>query len=65
LKKIQNRGDKMYKRNEIDLIESLSKINYENAINFFTTHHVKGSEDKRAIAFYKDIIQNYLNRINT
>jgi glycerol-3-phosphate O-acyltransferase len=65
LKKIQNRGEKMFKRNEIDLIESLSKINYDNAINFFTTHQVKGKEDAEAIAFYKDTIQRYLNRINS
>ena len=65
LKKIQNRGEKMYKRHEIDLVESLSKINFENAINFFATHHVKGSEDTRAIQFYKETIQNYLNRINS
>jgi glycerol-3-phosphate O-acyltransferase len=64
LKKIKNRGEKMYKRNEIDLFESLSKINFDNAINFFTTHHIKGSDDIRAIQFYKDTIQNYLNRIN-
>jgi glycerol-3-phosphate O-acyltransferase len=54
----------MYKRKEIDLIESLSKINFDNAVNFFTTHHIKGSEDTRAIKFYKDTIQNYLNKIN-
>jgi glycerol-3-phosphate O-acyltransferase len=65
LKKIQSRGQKMYKRNEIDLIESLSKINYDNAINFFTTHQVKGSEDTEAIAFYKKKIRNYLNKINS
>ena len=54
----------MYKRNEIDLIESLSKVNYSNAIDFFTTHQVKSSEDTEAIEFYKGKIRNYLNRIN-
>lgn len=65
IKKIQSAGEKMYKRNEIELIESLSKINFDNAVNFFTTHQVKGSEDTAKIEFYKDKIRNYLNKINT
>ena len=64
LKKIQAYGNRLYKNNEIDLIESLSKINYLNGINFFTTHNVKGSEDGEKIQFYTDVIQNYLARIN-
>ncbi len=64
LKKIQAYGSRLYKNNEIDLIESLSKINYMNGINFFTTHNVKGSEDGERIQFYTDVIQNYLVRIN-
>ncbi|MDX2446192.1 MAG: 1-acyl-sn-glycerol-3-phosphate acyltransferase [Desulfobacterales bacterium] len=64
VKKIQTYGTRLYKNKEIDLIESLSKINYSNGINFFTTHRVKGSEDGERIEFYTNIIQNYLNRIN-
>ena len=64
IKKIQTHGSRLYKRKEIDLIESLSKINYMNGINFFTTHNVKGSEDGEAIEFYAGVIQNYLGRIN-
>jgi glycerol-3-phosphate O-acyltransferase len=64
LKKIQTYGNRLYKNKEIDLIESLSKINYMNGINFFTTHNVKGSEDDEKIEFYTDVIQNYLGRIN-
>ena len=64
LKKIQTYGNRLYKKKEIDLIESLSKINYMNGINFFTTHNVKGSEDGEAIEFYTSVIQNYLGRIN-
>ena len=54
----------MYRRKEIELIESLSKINYDNAINFFNTHDVKGSDDIEKIEFYEKVIQNYLSRIN-
>jgi glycerol-3-phosphate O-acyltransferase len=64
LKKIQAYGNRLYKNKEIDLIESLSKINYMNGINFFTTHNVKGSEDGEGIEFYTGVIQNYLGRIN-
>jgi len=64
LKKIQTYGSRLYKNKEIDLIESLSKINYMNGINFFSTHNVKGSEDGEGIEFYTGVIQNYLGRIN-
>ncbi len=64
IKKIQAYGTKLYKNKEIDLLESLSKINYTNGVNFFTTHNVKGSEDSEGIEFYTGIIQNYLGRIN-
>ncbi len=64
LKKIQIYGTKLYKKKAIELIESLSKVNYANGINFFTTHSVKGSEDREGIKFYAGIIQKYLGRIN-
>ena len=60
LKKMQAMGNRLYKRKEIDLSESLSKINYDNAVNYFTTHDIKGSEDAAQIAHYEDIIQRYL-----
>jgi len=65
LKKIQSMGNRLYKRKEIDLPESLSKINYENAINYFTTHEVKGAEDADQIARYEDIIQGYLKLLSS
>ena len=64
LKKIQIYGSQLYKKKEIELIESLSKVNYANGINFFTTHNVKGSEDREGIEFYAGVIQKYLGRIN-
>ncbi len=65
LKKIQSMGNRLYKRKEIDLPESLSKINYDNATNYFTTHKVKGSEDADQIAHYEDIIQGYLKLLSS
>ena len=35
LKKIQSLGKTLYRQQEIDLAESLSKINYENGLSFF------------------------------
>jgi glycerol-3-phosphate O-acyltransferase len=64
LKKIQTIGERLYKRKEIELIESLSKINFSNGINFFTTHNVKGSDDTDGLEFYSGVIQKYLTRIN-
>ena len=61
IKKIQAMGNRMHKRNEIQLPESLSKINYVNAISFFTTHGIKGSEDSDKVAYYETVIQNYLD----
>jgi len=38
IKKIQNLGSRMYKRNEISRKEALSKINYKNGVTYFTTY---------------------------
>ncbi len=58
--KILSRGNRMYKRREIERKEALSKINYKNAEDFFITHGVAGSEDKEKIEFYAGAIQKYL-----
>lgn len=59
-KKILSRGNRMYKRREISCKEALSKINYQNAVDFFNTNGVSGSEDKEQIEFYGSAIQRYL-----
>ena len=63
LKKIQSIGETMRKNQEIDLDESLSKINFQNGINFFTTHKVKGQEDSEAIEEQEKTIRKYLHLI--
>jgi glycerol-3-phosphate O-acyltransferase len=57
LKKIQALGLEMYRREEIDRQESLSRIYYANADDFFTRNGVKGSEDAERIAFYAEAMQ--------
>jgi glycerol-3-phosphate O-acyltransferase len=60
IKKIQALGNRMYKRKEVERKESLSKINYTNAVSFFTSHGLKEAEkDKEKIEFYTEIIQRY------
>ncbi|MGD9211201.1 MAG: 1-acyl-sn-glycerol-3-phosphate acyltransferase [Desulfobacteraceae bacterium] len=61
LKKVQALGHRMLKRKEIDLKESLSKVNYTNAITYFTGHGIKGAENIKAIAPYDETIQKYLD----
>jgi glycerol-3-phosphate O-acyltransferase len=60
LKKIQAMGSRMYKRKEIERPEALGKINFNNGIEFFTTHKVKGSEDEAQLAHYEALIQRHL-----
>lgn len=63
LKKIQSIGETMKKNQDIELSESLSKINFENGISFFTTHKVKGQEDSEAIENHEKTIRNFLSII--
>ena len=65
LKKIQSLGNRMYRQKEIKRKESLSKVNYDNAVNFFITHGVRGSDDDEKIGFYADAIQRGLNRMSS
>ena len=61
LKKIEARGRRMYKRNEIERKESLSKVNYINAVEYFNSQGIKGSEDSEKIKVYTDAIAQYLS----
>lgn len=64
LKIIQKDANKMYKVKTVERIESISKVYFQNGINFFTTHGVKGAEDKKKLDYYHDTIQRYRERIN-
>ncbi len=65
IKKMQSKGISCYKRQEIMLKESLSKINYTNAANFFTNNGVEGSEDIEKIKEYKKIIDDLLTIVTS
>jgi glycerol-3-phosphate O-acyltransferase len=65
LKKIQSRGQRMYKRREIENKEALSRLNFKNAEDFFLTNGIAGSEDKDAIDHYAAAIQRYLSVLSS
>jgi glycerol-3-phosphate O-acyltransferase len=64
IKKIQAMGSRMHKSKEIQLPESLSKINYTNAIQLFINHGIKGSEDSEKLAHHEKVIQRHLDLID-
>ena len=60
LKKITARGNRMYKRKEIERKEALSKVGYQNAIEMFSSRGIKRSDDTEKIETYAVAIQNAL-----
>ncbi|BBO66550.1 glycerol-3-phosphate acyltransferase [Desulfosarcina alkanivorans] len=64
LKKIQNLGLQMVKNKEIDLVESVSKVNYANGISYFSTNGIKNHENEERITHFESVIQTYLNLLN-
>jgi glycerol-3-phosphate O-acyltransferase len=64
LKKTQQLGMQMVKHKEIDLVESISKINYANGLNYFTTNGIKDHTDEARIAHFDTLIQTYLNLLS-
>jgi glycerol-3-phosphate O-acyltransferase len=63
LKKIEANGKQMYKRHEIDCPEALSKVSYQNAIEYFTSKGIKGYENTEKIEFYAEAIQKSLKTL--
>lgn len=60
IKKIQNLGNRMYKRNEISRQEALSKINYKNAVNYFTSQGLVNPEnDSVRLDEFVEKLQHY------
>jgi glycerol-3-phosphate O-acyltransferase len=63
MKKIQALGRTMLKQHELMLPESLSKINYDNGISYFTSHGIRGSENVDKIDHYEQPLRNFLHLI--
>jgi glycerol-3-phosphate O-acyltransferase len=63
LKKIAARGNRMYKRKEVDRKEALSKVSYQNAVEFFASKGIKGSDDTEKIKVYEAALQKALRHL--
>ncbi len=59
LKKIEALGNRMYRHEEIERKESLSKVNYKNAVNFFISRGITGSGDVDQIEVYAGALQKF------
>ncbi len=63
LKKIETMGKQMLKRHEIEYPEALSKVSYQNAVEYFTNKGIKGSDSTEKIEFYAEAIQKSLKTL--
>lgn len=62
IKKIQNMGTRMYKRQEITRAEGLSRINYKNGVSFFTQHGLINPEtDREKLDYFVEKTQLYMH----
>lgn len=59
LKKIESLGNKMYRNEEIERKEALSKVNYKNAVNFFISRGITGAGDTDQIEAYDEALQKF------
>lgn len=63
IKKILANGNHMYKQHEIVLPEALSKVSFQNAVDFFASKGIKGSDSSEQIEFYTEAIQKSLKAL--
>jgi glycerol-3-phosphate O-acyltransferase len=63
LKKVQSLGGKMYKEKAVERIEALSKINYDNAVDYFNYHGIRNAEAEEKIQRYAEKVQHYLGHL--
>ena len=60
IRKIASLGRRMFKNKEIEHREALSKVTYENAVDFFTGRGLKGAEDREAVETFAAAIERAL-----
>lgn len=63
LKKIEALGARMFKTEEIEHKEALSRINYKNAVDFFVSRGIGQSADAPIVAAYANKIRRYLDAL--
>jgi glycerol-3-phosphate O-acyltransferase len=60
VKKIASFGTRMFKNREIEHREALSKVTYENAVEFFVNRNIKGPEERKSIDAFAAPIERAL-----
>ncbi len=60
LKKVESLGNRMYKNEAVERKEALSKVTYKNAVDYFLSRGIAGSEDIDEIEAYEERIQRAL-----
>jgi len=61
IRKIQSLGNKMYRKEEIERKESLSKINYINAVDYFRSIGIDDSDGQQVLRDCETLLQRYLS----
>ena len=64
IRKIETLGSRMYKKEAIERKESLSGVNYRNAVKFFNNRGITGSENIEKIEGYERAVRRYLGLLN-
>ena len=59
LKKIMARGNKMFRKEAVERKEALSLMNFKNGLAYFHCLDIKGSADKKRLAFVLDQIRTW------
>lgn len=60
IKKIEQLGNRMYRKEEVDRKESLSKINYKNAVDYFILRNIGKPGSQQLLDHYTHKLQRYL-----
>jgi glycerol-3-phosphate O-acyltransferase len=61
LKKIEALGNRMYRKEEIDRKEALSKVNYKNGLEFFISRGATGPDGGQVVESFSQKVHRYLN----
>jgi glycerol-3-phosphate O-acyltransferase len=64
LKKVADTGNAMFKNKEIERKEAINKVSFQNAITFFNSRGIKGSDNVEKIDFYAETIKHTLKFLN-
>ena len=64
VKKILAMGEQMYEHREIDRMEAVSRLNIENAVQYYSKKGLRSKEDKELIHHYEERLDLYRNELD-